>query len=216
MHSVEELFRLLGGKTVEDNKVFRDWLSTMGSGTPESVQLTWILENPRISSHTKQMLIKSIVRETAIVDKEKEHLLRVGRPTNEHESSIMETKKWSEELHSKIRLSCFGMAAAFMLVFFIILANYKAEPSNFGTFMTLSMLFFGLAVVSLTEAWRSSTIMKESQENATKTEEAYVGRRLQMRITAIEQEEERLHELNKVIVKNGAENADCTESTSVA
>lgn len=215
MYSVEELFRNLGGSTTNDFMIFRKWLSNKIIPANEVGQLEWILNNPEITDRTKWLLTGAIAKQSSAIDDEKSTLLKVGNTTDDHRGHIEETKKRVEEQCSRTRIAFFGMAGAFTLVFSIICANYNGNSKDLGAFMSLAMLFFGLAVVCLTQAWNASSEIKDVQAKALQLENESVGRDLQTRIAAIEKEEKRLFELNKVIVKSSAKNAE-TDNTSVA
>lgn len=216
MYSVEDLFRSLGNGTANDFMVFRKWLLDRISKPSETGQLEWILNSSEITDHAKQLLTEAIARETSVVEDEKDALLKVGHDTITHKDYIEKTRKRIEEQSTKMRTGFFAMAGGFMLIFIVLFANYNGGPKDFGTFMGISMLFFGLTVVCLTQAWNASSEIKEAQEKAIKLENEAIGRDLQIRMTALEQEEERLFGLNKTIVQNGVRNADSNENTSVA
>ena len=114
-----------------------------------------------------------------------------------------------------MRTAFFAMAAIFALVFSFICASYNGDRKDFATFMLLAMLFFGFTVVCLVQAWNASSDIKGAQEKAIQLENESVGRDLQKRMTAVEEAEERLYELNKTIVKDSVKDAD-TNNSSVA
>lgn len=201
MYSVEDLFRNLGSGTANDFMVFRKWLSNKICSPSEAGKLEWVLTSSEISDRTKLLLTEAIAEANTTIEDEKTTLLKVGHTTGTHRDYVEKTRKRIEEQCQKMRTAFFAMAGGFGLVFLIVCANYHGGTKDYPTFLTLAMLFFGLTVVCLTQAWNASTDIKNAQETALKLENEAVGRDLQIRMTVIENEEEQLSQLNKTVVK---------------
>lgn len=211
MHSVKDLFSRLSCRTseiVKDYNEFKDWLK-VGDGVSEAEQLKWIFESTKISDKAKRLLAKSIADESSVVEDEKDTLLKVGDSSRRHMELIEITKKDVNEGYYKERKWMLTLAIMFFVAYFFVCVYCNANASGAGK--TVALLFFACGVMCLTKFWDASISAKNYEKEAFKFENERVGRKTQERIAELEKEEERLYELNKIIVRCST-NENSTES----
>ena len=201
MHSVKDLFSRLSCRTseiVKDYNEFKDWLK-VGGGASEAEQLKWIFESTKISDKAKRLLAKSIADESSVVEDEKDALLKVGEPSRRYMELVERTKKDVNEGYSKERKWMLTLAIMFFVVYFFVCVYCNANASGAGK--TVALLFFACGAMCLTKFWDASNSVKNYEKEAFKFENERVGRKTQEKIAELEKEEERLYELNKIIVR---------------
>lgn len=211
-HSVKELLSRLSitsSSASKDYNEFKDWLKIAGS-VSEAEQLKWVLESQKVSDSTKQALIESIAKESSEIEEEKKVLLKNGRPSKEQAKKVEETAELLVKEISNARKSYIGLAIAFMS-FYLLVNVLCPEKAHSGLGEVFAMIFFCLSIMFLPKIWEAGTKIKEAREEAAKIENRLVGAGVQEQIAKAEEREEKLYELNKMIVRCSTNKSDAEE-----
>ncbi|MBR3270042.1 hypothetical protein IKG07_02225 [Candidatus Saccharibacteria bacterium] len=205
MRSIEGIIR---EASVDDYKIYFEWKDEIGWRSSEPRRFKWVLENPKISLETKQLLIEEVDREGRKLKEEKDYLLGLGEiepKTHEIRVEGLTSALRYERKREYWRSFVFGMIMLVALGVASLLCIFYPDTLLTKVWRLLALICACLASVAFTDAWTAlKDAKKEVCENeAQMMEDSFVGQAVRVQLSCVEEQEINLLDFTDAIMESG-------------